>query len=114
VGRLGGRTSAKRVWQDEPLSGDENASVTILDGQAYIIGRQRIRVLAIASGKPLAEQTFENDGPGSNAWLSPMGERLLLSPEGQHGSLMLQSGQTPKLRVPDDRVVAGAVCALTS
>lgn len=78
-----------RVWQDAELPVDENVPVTVAGGRAYLLGRQLIRVLDVATGKQLAERKFEQHGPGSNPWLGVVGDRLLLSPEGQHGTARL-------------------------
>ena len=79
-------TSAERLWQDEFLGFDENLTVTIGQGKAYLVGLQEVRCLDLATGKLLSKQTiFEGHGPGSNQWLAVVGDRLLLAPEGQHG-----------------------------
>lgn len=83
-------TGAVRVWQDAELTPDENVPVTVTDGRAYLLGRQMIRVLDVATGKRVAERKFEQHGPGSNAWLGVAGDRLLFLPEGQHGTARLQ------------------------
>ena len=82
-------SGATRLWQDPALMADENMPVTVTDGKAYLLGKQVIRVLEVASGKQVAERKFEQHGPGSNAWLGVVGDRLLLSPEGQHGTAWL-------------------------
>ena len=81
---------AARVWQDGELTPDENVPVTVTGGRAYLLGKQRIRVLDVATGKRLMEREFGTHGPGSNAWLGVVGDRLLLLPEGQHGTARLQ------------------------
>jgi outer membrane protein assembly factor BamB len=47
----------------------------------------------------VAERKFEQHGPGSNPWLGVAGDRLLLSPEGQHGTarLVFMDGQLKDL-----------------
>lgn len=82
-------TGATRVWQDAPLPADENVPVTVADGRVYLLGQQLIRALDAATGKRLLERTFEQHGPSSNPWLGTVGDRLLLSPEGQHGTARL-------------------------
>lgn len=89
---------AIRVWQDEELAADENLPVTVSDGRAYLLGRQSIRVLDVATGKQLLERKFEQHGPGSNAWLGVVGNRLLFLPEGQHvARLVLMDKQLNEL-----------------
>jgi outer membrane protein assembly factor BamB len=80
---------AERVWQDAELPADENVPVTVAGGRAYLLGRQLIRVLDVATGQQVAERKFEQHGPGSNPWLGVVGDRLLFSPEGQHGTARL-------------------------
>jgi outer membrane protein assembly factor BamB len=80
-------TGLTKVWQDTGLPPDENVPVTVLDGRAYLLGRQMIRCLDVATGKMLVERKFANNqGPGSNPWLGVVADRLLLLPEGQHGT----------------------------
>ncbi|HOD82608.1 MAG: outer membrane biogenesis protein BamB [Planctomycetes bacterium ADurb.Bin126] len=76
---------ARRIWQDAEFPGDENVPVTVSGGRAYLLGKQLIRCLDTATGRQVTERKFQQHGPGSNAWLGVVGERLLLSPEGQHG-----------------------------
>ncbi|VTT96471.1 Uncharacterized protein OS=Planctomyces brasiliensis (strain ATCC 49424 / DSM 5305 / JCM 21570 / NBRC 103401 / IFAM 1448) GN=Plabr_4500 PE=4 SV=1: PQQ_2: PQQ_2 [Gemmataceae bacterium] len=78
-------TGAERVWQDAELLADENLPVTVAGGRAYLLGKQLIRVLDAATGKPAAERKYDQHGPGSNPWLGAVGDRLLFLPEGQHG-----------------------------
>lgn len=82
-------TGASRLWQDSALQADENMPVTVAGGRAYLLGKQVIRVIDVASGKQVMERKFEQHGPGSNAWLGVVGDRLLLCPEGQHGTARL-------------------------
>lgn len=82
-------TGVAKVWQDANLPGDENVPVTVVDGKAYLLGRQLIRVLDVATGKQVAEKRFTTNGPGSNPWLGVVGERFLFLPEGQHGTAHL-------------------------
>lgn len=83
-------TGAERVWQDEVISFDENIGITIREGRAYLLGRKLVRMLEVATGKQIIEKTPDEGAPGSNAWLGVVGDRLLLSPEGQHGTLTLR------------------------
>ncbi len=82
-------TGAARVWQDAELTPDENVPVTASAGRAYLLGKQVIRVLDVATGKQLAERKYDQNGPGSNPWLGAVGDRMLFSPEGQHGTARL-------------------------
>ena len=82
----------EKLWQDSYLPYDENLTVTLGNGRAYLVGENEIRCLDIPSGKLLGKQIFDGKtmGIGSNQWLGLIGDRLLLAPEGQHGSLSLQ------------------------
>lgn len=83
-------TGAERVWRDEVVSFDENIGITVREGRAYLLGRKLVRMLEVASGRRIAEKMPEQGAPGSNAWLGVVVDRLLLSPEGQHGMLTLR------------------------
>ena len=84
-------TGATRIWEDELLPRDENLTVTVGAGKAYLVGGNIIRVLDLATGRKVAERTFDPRAGidagsiGSNQWLGIVGDRLFLSPEGQHG-----------------------------
>ena len=94
------------IWEDAFLPFDENLTVTIGAGRAYLVGRNTIRVLDVATGRRLAERTFDPQaatdagGVGSNQWLGIVGDRLFLSPEGQHGrqSLVMLDAETLQSR----------------
>lgn len=93
-------SGATKVWQDEYLGYDENLTVTLGNGRAYVVGQNEIRCLDLATGKRLGRQTFDGtQGPGSNQWLGLFGDRLLLSPEGQHGTQHLQLLDATDLRL---------------
>jgi outer membrane protein assembly factor BamB len=84
-------TGMAKAWEDEFLPYDENLSVTLTNDRAYVVGRETIRCLDLASGKRLHAAADKDaftglHGPGSNQWLAVVGNRLLLAPEGQHGS----------------------------
>lgn len=85
-------TGVTKLWQDESLPIDENLTVTIADGKAYLVGDNEIRSVDLLTGKQLGKQVFDakTHPIGSNQWLAVVGNRLLLSPEGQHGSQRLQ------------------------
>jgi len=91
-----------KIWQDEPIPPDENLPVTISGGRVYFIGRDLVRVLDLATGKKVGERTDFSDiaPPHSNPWLGLFGNRMLFSPEGQHGSCRLAwlDTATPDLR----------------
>lgn len=80
---------AREIWQATPFLFDENMPVTVVDGRAYLLGRQTIHAIDVATGKTVAEKKFAEQGPGSNAWLGVVGERFLFLPEGQHGTARL-------------------------
>lgn len=85
-------SAPQKLWQDEYLPFDENLTVSLSADRAFVVGQKEVRCLDLKSGKQLAKQTFENNqhAPGSNQWLAVVGDRLLLSPEGQHGRMSLQ------------------------
>jgi hypothetical protein len=52
----------------------------------YAVGNEVVRCLDLNSGSKLGEITaFDSHGPRSNPCLLVAGDKLLLSPEGQHG-----------------------------
>jgi hypothetical protein len=81
-----------KIWQDDLLPLDENLTVSLGRDRAYLVGRDEIRSVDLVTGNRLGRQVFdEKTSPiGSNQWLAVVGDRLLLSPEGQHGSQRLQ------------------------
>jgi outer membrane protein assembly factor BamB len=85
-------SGAAKLWQDEFLPYDENLTVSLGHGKAYLVGQNEIRCLDSKTGKRIGGQKFDEktDSIGSNQWLGIVGDRLLLAPEGQHGSLVLQ------------------------
>ena len=69
-------------------------------GRAYVVGKNEVRCLDLATGKWLGRQTFDGTlGPGSNQWLGLFSSRLLLSPEGQHGKQHMQPLDATDLRL---------------
>jgi outer membrane protein assembly factor BamB len=78
-------TGLSEIWRDQPIQNDENLPITVTDGKAYLLGAACIRILDIATGKQVGELKGGDYGPGSNPWLSVVGDRFLLIPEGQHG-----------------------------
>jgi outer membrane protein assembly factor BamB len=82
-------SGVKELWQAAPFAPDENMPITIVGDRAFLLGKQTIHVVEIATGKTVAERNFTSHGPGSNAWLGIVGERFLFLPEGQHGTAQL-------------------------
>ena len=85
-------TGATKLWQDDYLPYDENLTVSIADGKAYLVGENEIRSVDLLTGKQRGKHVYDvkTNPIGSNQWLAVVGNRLLLSPEGQHGSQRLQ------------------------
>lgn len=80
----------QRAWEGEFLPNDENLTVTLGGGQAYVMGREELRAYDPSTGRLLGRlqgsEAFTGlQGPGSNPWLTAVGDRLWLNPEGQHG-----------------------------
>lgn len=83
------------LWQDKHLPPDEGPHLAIANGVVYGVGRHLVRCLDLKTGKVLGEITAEEfphpadsphgDAPGSNPLLIVSGDKLFLSPEGQHG-----------------------------
>lgn len=90
-----------KLWQDDFLRLDENLTVTLSPTQAFVVGRSEIRTLDLATGKLLVKHAFDDKSSpiGSNQWLGLVGDRLLLSPEGQHGSQSLRLLSISELKV---------------
>lgn len=115
-------SGATKIWQDEYLPFDENLTVSIANGTAYLLGDNEIRSIDIRTGKQLGKHVFDaKTFPiGSNQSLVVVGDRLLLSPEGQHGTQHLQwvdAGRSHKLlgakwAPPNNSTTAYAVHAL--
>jgi outer membrane protein assembly factor BamB len=85
-------TGTKKIWQDDYLPYDENLTVSLGHDRAYLVGENEIRSLDVQTGKLLGKQIFDGKTHpiGSNQCLAVVGDRLLLSPEGQHGTQSLQ------------------------
>lgn len=113
---------AAKIWQDDFLILDENLTVTLGTDRAFLVGRNEIRSVDLLTGKLLGKQIFdERTSPiGSNQWLAVVGDRLLLSPEGQHGSQRLQwldakgdhKPLSPRWSPPNNSTTAYAVHSL--
>jgi outer membrane protein assembly factor BamB len=83
------------LWQDGDLPPDEGPHLAIANGIVYAVGKRLVRCLDLESGKILGEITEEEfphpagsthyQAPGSNPLLIVAGDKLVLSPEGQHG-----------------------------
>lgn len=115
-------TGAEKIWQEDFLAFDENLTVTLGSDRAFLVGRNEIRSVDLVTGKLLGKQVFdEKTNPiGSNQWLALVGDRLLLSPEGQHGSQGLQwldakgdhKALSPRWAPPNNSTTAYAVHSL--
>jgi outer membrane protein assembly factor BamB len=85
----------EHLWQDDHLPPDEGPHLAIGDGVVCGVGRHLVRCLDLETGKVLGEITKDEfphppgsphgDAPGSNPLLIVAGDKLILSPEGQHG-----------------------------
>ena len=84
----------KHLWEDSNLPPDEGPHLAIANGVVYGVGKHLVRCLDIESGKVLGEITEAEfphkedqlgDVPRSNPLLLVAGDKLVLSPEGQHG-----------------------------
>lgn len=86
------KENAKKIWQDATLEWDENLTVTLSEKYAFLVGRDQVRCLELATGKKIGqlETDPKTDAIGSNQWLAVVGDRLILSPEGQHGNQRLK------------------------
>lgn len=82
------------LWESEPIEPDEGPHLGISRGTVYAVGHHEMRALDLKTGKMLAnvtEQKFPHaegqlgDVPRSNPALIIAGDKLILSPEGQHG-----------------------------
>ena len=85
----------KPLWEDsKPLPPDEGPHLAIANGIVYAVGKHLVRCLDMKTGKTLREITESEfphkegqlgDVPRSNPLLIVAGDKLFLSPEGQHG-----------------------------
>ena len=88
-------TGIKHIWEDGHLPPDEGPHLAVSNDVVYGVGRDLLRCLDLQSGKVLGEITKDGfphvagsphgDAPGSNPLLIVAGDKLILSPEGQHG-----------------------------
>jgi outer membrane protein assembly factor BamB len=80
-------TGIEKVWDAAPIAPDENIPLAVSAGKVWIIGKGIVRVLDRTTGKTVLERTeFTDMHPAaSNPWLGLFGDRVLFSPEGQHG-----------------------------
>jgi outer membrane protein assembly factor BamB len=85
----------EHLWEDGDLPPDEGPHLAIANGVVYGVGKHLVRCLDLESGKVLGEITEAEfphtegqvgDAPGSNPLLIVAGDKLILSPEGQHGN----------------------------
>ena len=88
-------TGIEHLWEDGDLPPDEGPHLAIAGGVVYGVGQHLVRCLDLENGKVLGEITegeFPHtegqvgDAPRSNPLLMVAGDKLLLSPEGQHGN----------------------------
>jgi len=84
-----------RLWEDAHIVRDEAPHMAVANGVVYAVGKQLVRCLDLETGKvvgQIARDQFpkksENqvDAPGSNPLLMVVDKKLILSPEGQHGT----------------------------
>lgn len=85
----------EHLWQDDHLPPDEGPHLAVASGVVYGVGRHLVRCLDLKTGKVLGEikqgefphpvGSQHGDAPGSNPLLFVAGDKLILSPEGQHG-----------------------------
>ena len=88
-------TGMERLWEDAHIVKDEAPHLAIANGIVYAVGKRLVRCLDLETGKALGEITEEEfphpagsthyQAPGSNPLLIVAGDKLVLSPEGQHG-----------------------------
>ncbi|MAR09566.1 MAG: hypothetical protein CL681_06290 [Blastopirellula sp.] len=85
----------EHLWEDSDLAPDEGPHLAIANGVVYGVGKHLVRCLDLESGQVLGEITEAEfphiegqvgDVPGSNPLLIVAGDKLILSPEGQHGN----------------------------
>lgn len=84
----------EHLWQDNHLPPDEGPHLAIGDGVVYGVGHHLVRCLDLETGKVRGEiiegefphpEGHHGDTPRSNPLLIVAGDKLILSPEGQHG-----------------------------
>ena len=88
-------TGMNHLWEDKHLPPDEGPHIAIANGVVYGVGKHLVRCLDLGTGKVLGEITESEfphpvdrpigDPPRSNPLLIVAGDKLVLSPEGQHG-----------------------------
>ena len=88
----------ERLWEDAHIVKDEAPHLAIANGIVYAVGKRLVRCLDLETGKALGEITEQEfphpagsthyQAPGSNPLLIVAGDKLVLSPEGQHGNIM--------------------------
>ena len=85
----------ERLWEDVHIVKDEAPHLAIANGIVHAVGKRLVRCLDLETGKALGEITEQEfphpagsthyQAPGSNPLLIVAGDKLVLSPEGQHG-----------------------------
>ena len=82
------------LWEDSHLLPDEGPHLAVSDGVVFGVGKHLVRCLDLETGDMLGaieEDDFPHpegqlgDVPRSNPLLLVVGDKLILSPEGQHG-----------------------------
>ncbi|MEM7392501.1 MAG: PQQ-binding-like beta-propeller repeat protein [Verrucomicrobiota bacterium] len=84
----------EHLWEDDDLPPDEGPHFAIARRVVYGVGKHLVRCLDLETGKMLGEivegefphpEGHHGDVPRSNPLLIVAGDKLILSPEGQHG-----------------------------
>lgn len=104
----------QHLWEDRHLPPDEGPHLAIAKGVVYGVGKHLIRCLDLETGKLLGEveeagfphkEGQLGDVPRSNPLLLVADDKLILSPEGQHGEhgFVLFDADPRKLTLLGDR-----------
>ncbi|MCA9222497.1 MAG: PQQ-binding-like beta-propeller repeat protein, partial [Planctomycetales bacterium] len=84
---LGWRITAKglkQLWESDPIVLDETPNMAIGGNVLYVAGRQFVRCIDLETGKQIGN--LPEAKAGSNPCILIAGNKLIVSPEGQHGS----------------------------
>lgn len=74
----------KHLWASEAIVPDEGPALAVADGVVYQVGQHQVRCLALDTGKLIAK--LPGVKAGSNPYVMVVGDQIIVSPEGQHGS----------------------------